>query len=255
VASVAVLALASGLAACGGDDDDDAGSTTETTAEGDAESADTELCDENIELNAALGGLFESEDPAAIQAAYADSGIADLLTEFEENAPDEIAADISAGASAIRQLGEEGDPSAMETFDPTEVDAYFFENCDYVTSEVTAKDFSFEGIDDEYEAGSMSFKFTNEGAEEHEIAIARKNDGVTESWEELFALPEEEALSKVSVVTQGFASPGQTSYTTGVLEPGEHVAVCFIPQGTVGDTEGTGQPHFMLGMSQEFTVS
>ena len=68
VASVAVLALASGLAACGGDDDDDdAGSTTETTAGGDAESADTELCDENIELNAALGGLFESRGPGGDQ--------------------------------------------------------------------------------------------------------------------------------------------------------------------------------------------
>ena len=120
---------------------------------------------------------------------------------------------------------------------------------------MTAKDFSFEGIDDEYEAGSMSFKFTNEGAEDHEIAIARKNDGVTESFEELLALPEEEAMTKVTFVTRGFASAGETGYATGVLEPGEHIAVCFIPQGTIGETEGTGQPHFMLGMSQEFTVS
>jgi hypothetical protein len=255
VASVAVLALASGLAACGGDDDDDAGSTTETTAEGDAESADTDLCDENIELNAALGGLFESEDPAAIQAAYAESGMDELLTEFEENAPAEIAADVSAGVSAIRQLGEEGDPSGIETFDSAEIDGYFFENCDYVTAEVTAKDFLFEGIDEEYDAGSMSFKFTNQGTEVHELAIARKNDGVTESFEELLALPEEEALTKITPVTQGFAGVGETGYATGVLEPGEHIAVCFIPQGTTGETEGTGQPHAMLGMTQEFTVS
>ena len=210
----------------------------------------------NIELNAALGGLFESEDPAAIQAAYADSGIGELLTEFEENAPDEIAADVSAGASAIRQLGEEGDPSGIENFDPAEVDAYFFENCDYVTAEVTAKDFSFEGIDEEYDAGSMSFKFTNEGAEDHEIAIARKNDGVTESFEELLALPEEEAVSKVTFVTQGLRSGLARPATPPASWNRVSTSRCASSRrARVGDTEGTGQPHFMLGMSQEFTVS
>ena len=44
------------------------------------------------------------------------------------------------------------------------------------------------------------------------------------------------------------------------LAPGDYIAVCMIPAGTtVADdgsfTEGTGEPHVMLGMSFEFTVA
>ena len=39
------------------------------------------------------------------------------------------------------------------------------------------------------------------------------------------------------------------------LAPGEYVAVCFIPVGTMPDHEGTGPPHFVEGMKQEFTVT
>lgn len=35
------------------------------------------------------------------------------------------------------------------------------------------------------------------------------------------------------------------------LAPGSYAVVCFLPQGA---TEGTGPPHFELGMIEEFTV-
>jgi hypothetical protein len=242
------------FAACGGDDDDDAAESPSTSA--DAQAVDSDVCDANIDLNAALNEVFSAEqpDPEAIKAAYAQGGIAEILDRIEADPPAPIADDIAEGVAAVRKL-ETGDTSSLESFDSESIDAYFFENCDYVTAEVTAKDYEFDGLPDELDAGAASIKFTNSGKEQHEIAIVRKNDGVTESFDELLQLPEDQADTKVTFATATGAEPGGTSYATGTLEPGEYIAVCFIPQGTTGDTEGSGPPHAMLGMKHEFTVS
>jgi hypothetical protein len=141
-------------------------------------------------------------------------------------------------------------------FDATPIDAYFHENCDYEQVDVTAKDYEFEGIRDELPAGTASLRFTNEGADAHEIAVFRRNAGTTETIEELLALPDEQIEQKVMFVTAAVADPGETDYVLGELEPGDYVAVCFIAQGTTTlDCEGTGPPHAVLGMVEEFTVA
>ena len=107
-----------------------------------------------------------------------------------------------------------------------------------------AKDYSFNGLPTSVPAGT-SLTLTNEGAELHEMIVVRKNDGVTESFDELLALPEEEALTKVTTVGVLFAAPGETasmgmgatgapSAMTSIAlgEEGEYFALCFIPQGT-----------------------
>ena len=48
--------------------------------------------------------------------------------------------------------------------------------------------------------------------------------------------------------------PGESDTTFMELEPGRYAAVCFIPQGTTQDTEGSGPPHHTLGMLGELTV-
>ena len=104
--------------------------------------------------------------------------------------------------------------------------------------------------------------------------VARKNDGVTETWEELIALPQEEAFAKVTVMGPLFANAGTTAEGSIALDQeGEYIALCFIPQGTAGTIElpdpsalpdpnapmpaglGQGPPHFVLGMQQQFTVT
>jgi hypothetical protein len=50
----------------------------------------------------------------------------------------------------------------------------------------------------------------------------------------------------------GIMSSGQSNYVDLELSPGEYVAICFMPD-HLG--EATGQPHFMLGMMQSFTVA
>ncbi|MDQ3738852.1 MAG: hypothetical protein M3337_06760, partial [Actinomycetota bacterium] len=100
--------------------------------------------------------------------------------------------------------------------------------------------------------------------EVHEIILIRRNDDVTESFDELLALPEEEAMSKTTFAGAAFADPGEEGQAVVNLEAGEYIALCFIPEGTTpevmaemetGGTEPQGQPHFMKGMQHEFTVS
>jgi hypothetical protein len=244
------------LAACGGDDDDDASASASESGSGtEAGTAGADICETNTELNTALYTLFDSEDPDAVKAAYEEAGVEELIDTFEANAPAEIADVVAEGADAVRAVGETGDVSSLEEHDGAPISAYVYENCDITTADVSATDFAFAGIPSELPAGPVSFKFTNDGAEEHEIIVVRKNDGVTESWDELLALPEEETDAKVAFVTATGGAPGDTAYAEGILEPGEHIAVCFVPQGSMDGAEGSGPPHAMVGMTTEFTVS
>jgi hypothetical protein len=119
-----------------------------------------------------------------------------------------------------------------------------------------AVDFGFEGLPENLPTGYTVVDFHNHGVENHEIIVARKNDGVTETAEELLALPEEEAMEKVTMIGFGFAqSEGAATISWNLDEPGDYFALCFLPVGSVGEAQGEGPPHFTQGMLQEFTVS
>jgi plastocyanin len=138
---------------------------------------------------------------------------------------------------------------------------------------VIARDYAFEGLPTSVPAGT-ELGMTNQGAEFHELVVVRINDDVTESLEELLALPDEEALTKVTLLGMPLlADAGATAEGTLTLEQeGRYAALCFIPQGTAGHIElpdpeappesqgmpegiGDGPPHALLGMVQEFTVT
>lgn len=126
---------------------------------------------------------------------------------------------------------------------------------------VTAADFSFEGVEDISTPGNYALTFTNEGEELHELVILKIQDGETRSVDELLALPEEESDALVSDVGFVFACPGDSTGPVGVSidEPGRYVAFCFIPVGTMADTDFStmseeGAPHFTEGMMTEWTV-
>jgi plastocyanin len=159
------------------------------------------------------------------------------------------------------------------------------------TITVTGYEYAFGNLPVSVPAGT-SLAFTNTGAEVHELIVARKNDGVTESWDELIALPEEESLQKVTTLGPLFAAPGEPA-TIGIgptgpgpmtaitlEQEGEYIALCAIPQGMTelpdfgAEAAATpdapaspdagaspesgapqGPPHFVLGMRQEFTVT
>jgi hypothetical protein len=262
--AVLVAASAAGILAGCGDDDDSAGDGTTTTAAtddlttrgGDAATGIAASCDAYGQITMAFSS--DEPDPGAIE---------ELVTTLEREAPDEIAEPLGVMTSAVDSvLASNGeDFSAFEapefTEAQSEVDPYMFENCEFDASyEVVAKDYSFEGLPDEVDAGQVAILLENQGTEAHEIAIMRKQDGVTESFAEILELPEEEAMAKVEMVGGAFAAMnGSTGMLIGDFAPGEYIAVCFIPVGTTvtetGETEGDGPPHFMEGMQKEFTVS
>lgn len=140
---------------------------------------------------------------------------------------------------------------------------------------VVGTEYAFTGLPDSVPAGT-AFGFDNQGVELHQLLVVRKNEGVTESWDELMTLPDEEANSKVTFIADLIAGPGKVSPGTFAIdEAGDYFAVCFIPQGAMHDPTVSfdpmaapdpsalapsgepvgGIPHAFLGMRQEFTVT
>lgn len=251
------LAAASGLAACG-DDDEATADTTVATAEeaaGAGEDGADAFCDGYLEATSQLNG---EPDPEALTAA---------VDAVDANAPEDLSASSSVLTAAVRDVLASGgqDFSSFETDEFTtakqEVDGFVFDECTFDAAlEVQGADYSFTGMPEEVASGQVAVLFTNEGSEAHELVLARRNDGVTESFEELLALPEEESMAKVTVVGGTFAPVnGSSGLLVADLEPGDYIALCFVPTGTMmtdeGPVEGSGDPHLAHGMQQEFTVT
>ena len=89
--------------------------------------------------------------------------------------------------------------------------------------------------------GVAMLELTNEGTEVHEMVMVRINDDVDDSLEDIAALPEEEALSKVAVQSVAFADPGASSFSSANLEEGRYGILCFIPQGSTPEVMASGQ--------------
>jgi hypothetical protein len=130
---------------------------------------------------------------------------------------------------------------------------------------VTAIEYAFQGVPTTVPTGT-AFSLVNAGSEVHELTLIRKNAGVTESFEELLALPEARARELMTFVGGFTADPGPSRHSAPVTapEPGDYLMICFIPQGTTSTGQPidspapsipVGPPHFLLGMQQEFEVT
>ena len=280
---LAALVLSAGLAACSDDDDpavDDASpSASEEPAdeaedaaddEGDAgeDDADAQLATycEKVAAIETVGEPdidFESSTPEEIAEAakaFAAERMVPLAHEIEEVAPEEIAEEIAVLVNATEELAQTGDFEVA--FEGTEVanavtHEFDLANCGWSVVEVKATDYRFDGIAAELPAGITSFEFTNDGAEVHELVVILKNDGTTESWDELLAMPQEQAMEKTTFAAGTFATQGEEDvYAVADLQAGEYIAVCFVPVGaTSEEAPADGPPHFTQGMRSEFTVS
>jgi len=250
-AALAALLLAAG---CGGDDDE--------AASGES----SEYCKATTAIETApFPDIdFESMSPEQLSSAtkqFATSTLRPMADRVVAAAPDEIADDIAVLNGAVTQLEETGD---FETFESPQVEEasnnahnYDLKHCGWDEVDVTATEYKFEKVPKKIDAGLASFELDNKGKELHEIVVLRRNDGVTESFDQLLDLPEEEAMEKATVLGQTGGLPGEKGiYLVSDLQPGQYAMVCFVPQGTVTEepSEEGGPPHFTLGMKQEFTV-
>lgn len=251
-----------GIAACGGDDDssDEPEATTATTATeatdapattiatsttGGATADPVAYCDAHLGIEAAIAGGDPAAFETAVDAAHEviPAEIADALHTAVANAPTEPGPPDPTFAAAYGELV-----------------GWVRDNCGYTEVNVLGTDYAFSGLDDELPAGPTIVELTNEGAEFHEIVLMRKAPGVTESFDELLALPEEEVGDKAIFVGAATGAPGETAATVVDLTAGEYLAVCFVPTGATPEVLAAGpppdaEPHFAHGMKQEFTVA
>lgn len=214
----------------------------------DADAADADVpaaaCDAFVDVSGALLG-----DPSTAGPVF-DAFVAAL--------PKDLVADGETMVAGL-QAAFAGDEAAMSTPEFTEantaVGEAMYDGCDAVERlDVAGIDFGFEGLPQELSAGRVAIKFTNKTAsgEAHEMFIVRRNDGTTETFEELYALAPDELFSKVTPVGVVYAAQAEGVATTLVdLEAGSYIAVCNLP---VGGGE-SGDPHALHGMVAEFDVA
>ena len=254
-AGLFALTLFVGLAACG-DDDDDADDGAEATDEGDQAAGDNAFCDAVVEFNSAVFQVDISEDSSKEDIKAQGADIAPLFQTITDEAPEELADDANELNATIQALTE-GDAEAFNSDATFEQYTAFVDGaigeCDFDTTDVTAVDYSYEGVPETIEAGTVAFTFTNEAeSEDHMMAIIKKKDGVDLTFEELLDLPEDEAESSTEFKGEAFAPAGESSSTLAELDAGEYAMICFIGVGSPEVEDGP--PHFTQGMMQEFTV-
>jgi hypothetical protein len=113
-------------------------------------------------------------------------------------------------------------------------------------------DFAF-ALPPDIQAGKQTWQVVNSGQQLHHMFLFRLQDGKT--MDDFMAWMETEGEGEPAADEAGgvgIMSSGQSNYVDLELSPGEYVAICFMPD-HLG--EATGQPHFMLGMMQSFTVA
>jgi hypothetical protein len=256
-AGLCALTLFAGLAACGDDDtteSDDATETTEAGGEGEeAAGTSDEFCGALAEFNGSVMQVDLDESSSEDDIKAAGEQLGGLSQTLADEAPEDLA-DTATELNAIIQALNDGDASEFQSDATFETYMGFVEGaidaCDFETVDVTAVEYAFEGVPETIGAGTVAFSFSNEGGEEHEMILVKKAEGVTQSFEEIANLPEEESESLVEFRGATYAAPGEESSALAELDPGEYAMLCFIPVG--GDD--SAPPHFTKGMLQEFTV-
>ena len=195
----------------------------------DASSPEAEaFCTATVALQAAA----DTEDQAAIGPA---------LEAATAAAPADAAPLLE---SVVANIGDPESPEFAEAYGAM-LD-YMRANCGFAELGVVASEYAFGGVPAELPAGPIIVTFENTGEELHVFEVARINDDVTLSIDELLALPEEEVFTMITMVGGAFASPGSTGNALMDLTPGRYIAVCPIPQGFTPEvaaqfeeTEGT----------------
>ena len=228
--------------------------------------------DDGTETTVPADNVEFCENIAAVDAAFAAAGpdeppdpatVGPMLDTVEKSAPEDISADVTTVVTefktALSDPESEG-PSDEATAKLDKIYQWMPENCGATEFAVDAKEYSFEGVPEKVAPGVAMVELTNNGKEVHELVMVRINDDVEDSLEDLAALPQEEALSKVTPVAVTYADPGNSSFSSANLKEGRYGILCFIPQGSTpeamaSDQEPEGMPHFMAGMLKEFQVA
>jgi hypothetical protein len=168
----------------------------------------------------------------------------------EPNASNEIGLEFTPGDYLLigEARGEEGPQQG--TLNLTVSEASATTAAPEADVNVVMADFAFS-VPGDIQSGDQLWKVTNEGQQIHHMIIMKPNEGKT--LDDILAYDPasggEEPATEVAIIE--VMTNGESAYKTMNLEPGEYIAICFMPDHAEG---GDGMPHFMHGMVQNFTV-
>jgi hypothetical protein len=112
----------------------------------------------------------------------------------------------------------------------------------------TMRDFSFT-LPSPVQAGSYTWKITNEGPQPHELTLIQLPPGKT--LQDVTAFLQSPAGSPPYQDAGGIGAmaAGKSGWAKLDLQAGTYAALCFVPD------PASGKPHFALGMLSEFRVA
>lgn len=116
---------------------------------------------------------------------------------------------------------------------------------------VTLRDFHIElPSPGPFNAGQTTWKIWNHGGQPHEMALLKLAQGKTSQDAISFLEQQNPSGPPPFSDAGGIGALGvdKSGWATLDLTPGNYVALCYVPD------PSTGQPHFMMGMHQAFSV-
>jgi hypothetical protein len=189
----------------------------------------TAFCDAALKTDKAAEKVL-TERPKQKDIQAFDSG----LTEMESTAPPAVATNVQAAAALVRTAIQErkdpfDDPSFEQNFNA--INEYRYTSCGYRQLDVTGIEYEFQGLPKTLPAGTVAIRFTDTGAELHELAIYRMK--TKDSLKKVVGLSEKEQSKKLEPVGGTFAMQNQTSFTIAELtKPGRYAVICHLPVGS-----------------------
>ncbi|MEX2552133.1 MAG: hypothetical protein WD627_03920 [Actinomycetota bacterium] len=176
-----------------------------------------------------------------------------LYEEQARSAPRALRQDIEAVTELYREVVRTGDDALLSGAELgkylNRLHSFDVSKCDFESVPVEAVEYSYEGVPEEVRAGVLSFELSNNGKENHELALFRKNDGVKEPLDTLLKLAGAEFDERMTLVGVARTPPGNRAFSVSRVSAGEYAVVCFQPTATSG-----GPPHHTKGMFEEFKV-
>lgn len=221
----------------------------------------TAFCEAGLAADKALakletGGKPKRSDAQALEAA---------LSQVGATTPPQIATQVQAVVAATRTAVQRGrdpfqvDPDFGQNFNT--IQQYRYDSCGYTQLDVTGIEYEFQGLPETVSPGPVAIRFTDTGAELHELVIFRLKG--KESLRKLLGLSDKEQERKVEFVGATEAIQNETTYTIADMStPGRYGVACFLPVGSTSKKKaeeaehehGGGTPHWKKGMRATITV-
>jgi hypothetical protein len=231
-------------------------------------------CEAEYQLNHLVQSALpfpEGEEPTQAETdavkAFAADKLTPMITQLVANAPSTVASAAAAMKADVDALARDGDLSSWQSTATgpyahyTAVALGLLSSCGRVI-EVGASEYEYSGLPSSLPAGMVRFHLVNSGEEIHELALIRVPNGDDTAVEDLAKLSGDELFARYG---EQFAGGADTTPAGGaldeavlsvVLEPGRYLILCSFAKGSTDDDhQGSGAPHFHLGMLEELTVA